>query len=35
MSYIHSVAREVPLSTVKQEEVREFAKTILEILTWM
>ena len=30
MSYIHSVAREVPVSTVKQEEVREFAKTIFK-----
>lgn len=30
MSYIHSVAREVPAQTVKQEEVREFAKAIFK-----
>ncbi len=30
MSYIHSVAREVPSTTVKQEEVREFAKAIFK-----
>ena len=30
MSYIHSVAREVPSNTVKQEEVKEFAKAIFK-----
>ena len=30
MSYIHSVAREVPAQTVKQEDVREFAKSIFK-----
>jgi len=30
MSYIHSVAREVPSNTVKQDEVKEFAKAIFK-----
>jgi alkylresorcinol/alkylpyrone synthase len=30
MSYIHSVAREIPTTTVKQTEVKEFAKTIFK-----